>query len=448
MPSFTQELTDFVCRNSYEHLPENVRTQAKRCFIDWMGVAIAAAGSPTVKILGDLIRDLGGRKQASIIGSIYKTTVLNASLVNGAMAHVLDFDDTHYEALVHSSAFLVPAILAGGEWKRRNGREAITAFVTGYEAAVRVSFATGKGAHQLELGWHPTSTIGHIGSAICFGKLLRLNQQEMAAAIGIAATQAAGLRKVFGTMTKHFHPGKAAHDGVLASLLASRGFSAPLDILDGKDGFCQVFSKRFQGDKILDGLGKRFEILNNGFKPYPSCHQTHALINACLDISSKIESSSIKEVFCEVSPLALEVAGIRNPKDENEAKFSLYYCAARGLMGDVGSSKFVAEEIQQEVVQRLMSCIQIRRNPSFGIANARVEVKVDNGREMISTIDRLKGGPTNPMTDDEMDEKFLELAFPFFKEAGKAKNFLRELRRIEEFRNISSLMNLLNKLSS
>lgn len=445
MESITRKLAEYVAQSTYEDLPGEVITQAKRCFIDTLGVSLAGADSPTVKILIGLVKDLGGKRQASIIQSPLKTTVLNAGLVNGAMSHVLDFDDVHSEAILHTSGFLVPPALAGGEWKRRSGKEILSAFVMGFEAATRVSFAAGRGKHQLDLGWHPSSTIGRIGAAVCFGKLLRLDPHQMATAIGIAATQAGGLRRVFGTLTKHFHPGKAAHDGILAVLLASRGLSAPTDILEGSDGLCQVLSRQFDSNQILEGLGHRFEILNNSFKPYPACYQTHSVINACLEISKQlpISPSTVEEVVCEVNPIAIDVAAIQDPKDGNEAKFSLYYCAARGLMGDVSLSKFQPEEIRKDDVLQLMRKVQLKANPSLTIKNALVDVKMKNGKDLKSRVDHLKGGPSNAMTDDEMDEKFTGLALPVLKRKDKTKRVLHSLRTFETLKDINSLMSLL-----
>ncbi len=447
MGSITQQLAEYIVQSTYEDLPENVINQAKRCFIDTIGVILAGVDSPTAKIFSGLVRDLGGKSQASIIQSPVKTTVLNACLVNGAMSHVLDFDDVHSLAILHTSGFLVPPALAGGEWKKRNGKEIISAFVMGFEVATRVSFAAGKGRHQLDLGWHPSSTMGRIGAAVCFGKLLKLDPHQMATAIGIAATQAAGLRRVFGSLTKHFHPGKAAHDGVLAALLASQGLSAPTDILEGSDGLCQVLSRQFDGEQILDGLGQRFEILNNSFKPYPACYQTHSVINACLDISKQISISprEVEEVVCEINQIAIDVAAIKDPRDGNEAKFSLYYCAARGLMGDVSLNKFMPEEIGKEDAQQLMKRIQLRANPSFNIENALVEVKTKDGRVISSKIDSLKGGPSNPMTDDEIDAKFLGLALPVLKDKDKTKKVLYKFRNLETLKDVRHLMSLLTK---
>jgi 2-methylcitrate dehydratase PrpD len=447
MGSITEKLAEAVVEMSYESLPTEVVSEAKRCLIDWVGVTLWAADSPTARVISALVEELGGREQASIIPSGMKTTVLNASLVNGSVSHVLDFDDVHSEAIIHTSAVLAPAALAGGEWKKRGGKEVLSAFVAGFETATRVSFAAGKGPHQLDRGWHPTSTLGRIGAAVCFGKLLNLDPRQMAMALGIAATQAGGLRRVFGTMAKHFHAGKAAYDGILAALLAAKGLTAPVDILEGEDGLCQVLSGKFEEIQILDGWGERFEILRNSLKPYPACYQTHAVINACMDIYNehRLTASEVEEVVCEVNPIAPEVAGLEDPKTGSEAKFSLSYCAARGLMGDVSLGKFVPEEIGKEDVQRLMKRVQIKTNPSFNVENATVELKTRDGRKIGSRIYELKGGPSRPMADEELDTKFVDLASPVFKNDDKVRNALRTLRTLEGLEDVSQLLTCLTQ---
>jgi 2-methylcitrate dehydratase PrpD len=195
----------------------------------------------------------------------------------------------------------------------------------------------------------------------------------------------------------------------------------------------------------LEGLGHRFEILNNSFKPYPACYQTHSVINACLEISKQvpISPSMVEKIVCEVNPIAIDVAAIPNPQNGNEAKFSLYYCAARGLMGDVSMSKFRPEEIKKDDVQQLMKRVQLRGNPSLSIEHAWVDVKMKNGKDFQSRVDHLKGGPSYPMTDDEMDTKFLELALPVLKRKDKTKKALHLLRTFETLKSISRLMGLL-----
>ncbi|MFH1672070.1 MAG: MmgE/PrpD family protein [Pseudomonadota bacterium] len=446
MTSITEGLARYAFQCSFDDLPQEVVIQAKRCFTDTIGVMLAAAESPTVKILTALIQDLGGNQQASVVKGGGKTTVLNASLINGAMAHVLDFDDLHSGAITHTSAVLIPAVLSGGEWKERDGKEVICSFVAGFEVMTRISMAAGMGQHQLELGWHPTSTVGRFGAAVCFGKMLHASASQLAASMGIAATQSSGLIRVFGTMTKHLNAGKASHDGVFSALLAHRGFSAPADILEGEDGFCRVLSGKFDPKPITENLGQRFEIMNNSFKPYPSCRQTHPVVDACSEIYKKysFRPADIKEVICEVNPVAPQTAGIEDPHDANEAKFSLYYCAARALMGDVSMSSFRIQEIEDEEVRKLMKCIKIKTNPSFNIANACVEVKTASGQKAISKVNASKGSPENRMTDSELESKFLNLALPVIKDNRKTEDILHILNELEKEKNLSNLMRLLS----
>jgi 2-methylcitrate dehydratase PrpD len=441
--SLTSQLAEFVAKSSFKDLPDRVILEAKRCFIDWFGVALAASRSPTARILSDFVRDLGGQKQATIVGSTLRTTVPNAALVNGSIAHVLDFDDLHPGAITHTSAVLVPAALAGCEWKGRGGKEMITAFVSGFEATARVGFAVGGGDRQLARGWHPTSTLGRLGAAICFGKLIGLNSAQMATAMGIAGTQAAGLIKVFGTMAKHLNSGKAAHDGVLSALLAARGFTAPDDVLEGENGLCKVLTGHFDSGEVLRGLGQQYEILNNAFKSFPSCYQTHAVIDGCLEISGKLSSpvSEVQEIVCEVNPRALVTAAIEEPHNPNEAKFSLSYCAARGVMGDVSMQRFVKKEIEKEDVRELMKCVSIRANPSFtSMANARIQVKTKDGAILTSEVNALKGSPSKPMNENEMEQKFMSLVSPAFKSEKKAQNILQTLRKLETLKDVPRFM--------
>jgi 2-methylcitrate dehydratase PrpD len=443
MASLTSQLAEFVAGSSFKDLPDRVILEAKRCFIDWVGVALAASRSPTAKVLSGLVRDLGGQKQATVIGSALRTTAPYAALVNGSIAHVLDFDDLHAGAITHTSAVLVPATLAGGEWKGRGGKEMISAFVSGYEAVVRAGSALGGGNRQLQRGWHPTSTVGRIGAATCFGKLIRLNSAQMATAMGIAGAQSSGLKKVFGTMAKHLNSGKAAHDGVLSALLAARGFTAPDDILEGEDGLCKTLTGHFEPGEVLKGLGQEYEILNNAFKSFPSCYQTHAVIDGCLEISGKLSSpvSEVKEIVCEVNPTALKTAAIADPHNPNEAKFSLAYCAARGVMGNVSMQHFVKKEIEKEDVRALMKRVSLRVNPSFtGMANARVQVKTKDGATLTSEVDGLRGGPSKPMNEDEMDQKFMSLVSPALKSEKKAQNALEILRELETLKDVTRFM--------
>jgi 2-methylcitrate dehydratase PrpD len=185
--------------------------------------------------------------------------------------------------------------------------------------------------------------------------------------------------------------------------------------------------------------------MNNSFKPYPSCRQTHPVIDACYEIYKKysVRPDDIKEVICEVNPVAPETAGIKDPRNANEAKFSLYYCAARALMGEVSMHSFEIKEIEDEAVHKLRKRINIITNPSFNIANARVEVRTNSGQKAISEVDAPKGSPENLMTDSEIDSKFLSLAVPAIKNDTKTEDILGILKNLENEKNISNLMRML-----
>jgi 2-methylcitrate dehydratase PrpD len=197
-------LITYALNLSYEEIPDQVIAQAKRCFIDWVGAALGSYGEAVRSILMETIQELGGREQASIIGVPVKTSVYNAALVNGAMSHVLDYDDTHLAALLHPSVTVLPAVLAYGEWKGIDGKDFLLSYVIGVEFVTRISMAMG--ADHYDAGWHATATMGRFGAAAAISKLAGLKKKQFANALGLAGTQASGIRKVFGTMTKAFHP--------------------------------------------------------------------------------------------------------------------------------------------------------------------------------------------------------------------------------------------------
>ncbi len=227
----------------WEDIPESARAVARQCLLDYLGVAIAGAGEPLVRLLFDEMRDAGGAGQASVIGHAVVLPALSAALVNGAAAHALDYDDVNVAIPGHPSVAILPGLLALAELERASGRELGAAFVAGYETACRIGAALQPGHYNL--GFHATGTVGSIGAAAACARLLGLSAAATAAALGIAATQAAGLKAQFGTMCKPFHAGKAAQNGLLAARLAARGFASRADIVECAQGFAATHSADF-----------------------------------------------------------------------------------------------------------------------------------------------------------------------------------------------------------
>jgi 2-methylcitrate dehydratase PrpD len=256
----TEALIEFALGLDPKRLPEPVVEAATASVLDWKGTAIRGSREPLAEALDRVVSAAGGAPQATVLGRGKKTSALWASLNNGAQSHALDFDDTHVAGLIHGSAPVAPVVLALAEWLGRSGIDALAAFVAGFEVEARIGRAIG---HALaERGWRVTATLGTFGAAVAAGKLLGLDASTLTHAMGIAGSQAAGLEQSFGTMSKPFHQGKAAMNGLLAALLAREGFTGPTEILEGSGSFPQTFLGSADLSPALAGLGERFEVLD------------------------------------------------------------------------------------------------------------------------------------------------------------------------------------------
>jgi 2-methylcitrate dehydratase PrpD len=440
--NLTEILSNFVARSRFEDFSEGVIESAKKCLLDWIGVTIGGMNDPSVERIVGFVKEMGGRKQASVLGYGFKTTLLNAALINGTMSHVLDFDDAHSGSRSHPSAPLIPALLAISEYQQLKGKDFITAFVTGFEVSTRIGLSLGKTYY--ERGWHATSVLGRFGSAVGVGKLLRLNHKQVARTIGLAATQAGGLRRVFGTMGKPFHAGKASMDGLLSALLAFRGFDAPEDILDGTSGFLRLFSPEHDPGKITRGLGKDFQIEQISFKPYAACLLTHPAIDGLIGIREKhgLELDVVDRIDLDVSPLCLTVTDNKNPKNGLEGKFSLYFCSALALSeGKVPESQFIPEKLKDRRIRNLMKKISVSGDDSLKESEARIAIQLKDGTRLKSVVSAPKGDPKNPMSFDEIVEKFNDLTQSILSDRQRNK-IIHLVRNLEKMENPSTFLKL------
>lgn len=347
----TKKLSEFVASTGFNDLPAEVINEAKLCFLDWLSVALGGANDPMVDSLFDVVELMGGEEQATVLRRNLKTSILNATLLNGTISHVLDFDDTSVEFLGHPSVTLFPCLLAVAEWKGKSGKEFLNSFVLGYEVGCRVAIAAT--ANHYIAGWHGTSTIGHFSSSAGSARLLGLDAKQVAYALGTAGTQAAGIKAVFGTSCKPFHAGKAGFNGLLSALLAQRGFTSVENIVEGEKCFCDMFSTNSEPEKALEDLGGKWHIMGNKYKLHASCYGTHAPIETVLAIKHEynIDPDKIEKIDMKVSPVSLEVAGKERPTKALEGKFSIPYCVANALLrGDTGIMAFTDEKINNPEV--------------------------------------------------------------------------------------------------
>jgi len=362
----TESLARFALETSYRSFPKEVIHQGKRCFLDLIGVALGGAYQPLGKILVKTVKEFGGKPQATVLGHGLKTNVMNAALVNGAIAHALDFDDTHTGSLGHPSAPVIPAVLAVAEWKGLSGKSALEAYILGFEVETRIG--RGMGMKPYDRGWHATSIYGRFGAAVASGKLLGLSLEEMKQAMGLAGTQSAGLRLVFGTMAKPFHPGKSAFDGVLSAILAQRGFTCAPDIIEGKKGYVEALGDDSKLEPMVKNLGKKYEVLNNTFKPYAACLMTHPTIDAILEMRNKyrLKPEEVVSIDCQVAKFCLDAAGQSEPKTGLAGKFSTCYVAALALAeGAAGEDMFNDKKVVEPKLVALQKKVRAKVVPGY-----------------------------------------------------------------------------------
>ena len=433
-------LVDFALGLDTAALPPAVVEAAGRSITDWLGTAIRGAAEPLAGAIAAVVAATGGEAQATVLGRGTRTSALLAALANGAQSHALDFDDTHLPSIVHGAAPVAPVALALGEWRHAAGADMLAAFVAGFEIETRIGRVIGR--KLADRGWHVTGLLGHFGAATAAGKLLGLDHARLAQALGIAGTQAAGLEASFGTMSKPLHPGKAAMNGLLAALLAREGFTGPVAVLDAAEGLPGTFLGVSDMDRAAEGLGKRFEIVDNSTKFYAACHLTHATIDAGRAIRARLDlqPDAVESVRCHVNPLVLKVANQTAPRTGLEAKFSVAYCAATALVrGEAGEAQFAEDSVADARVARVMSRVTAEADPSIRVDAARMTLRLADGRVLEERIAAARGTPDNPLTRDEVEAKFQRLAGVVLP-ADRIARLSGMLRRLPELPDVAALV--------
>src|SRR6266446_834488 len=430
-------LVDFVLGLELGSLPDAVVAAAGLSFTDWVGAAIRGSTEPLAAALDAVVAASGGEPQATVLGRGRRTSALLAALANGAHGHALDFDDTHLASIVHGSAPVAPVVLAIAEWHRRPGAAALEAFVAGFEVETRIGRVIGP--MLADRGWHVTAVLGHFGAVVAAGKLLGLTAPQLGRALGIAGTQAAGLEQSLGTMCKPLHPGKAAMNGLLAAQLAREGFTGPAGILDARPGLPGTFLGVTDLSPALDDLGTRFEILDNSTKLYAACHLLHATIDAGRAIRARSAPApeAIATVECHVHPLAVKVAAIAEPRTGLEAKFSVAYCAALALTGGEAAESEFATTPDPALVE-LAGRIRPVADLALGIPEARMRVRLRDGRVLDEVVRAARGTPGHPVSRPEVEEKFRRLAGVVLP-AGQVGRLLETLRHLPALADVGAL---------
>ena len=406
----TLTLARYLVDSRWEDIPQRVRHEACRALLNWLGCAVGSCRHEAVERALAAVKHFCGPPQAAILGRAERVDILHAALLNGISSHVLDFDDTHARA-IHPSAPVLPALLAFAEWRKVSGAQLAHAFVLGVEAEERVGLSVFP--EHYEAGWHITGTAGVFGAAAGAGKLLGLDEQRMAWALGIAATQSAGLQEMFGTDCKSLHPGSAAKSGLTAALLAASGFTSSERAIEAPRGFARVLSTKFDPAVITEGLGSRYELTSNMYKPYACGLVVHAAIDGCIELTREngLAPDSIEAVELTVGPLVRKLTGNPAPLTGLEGKFSVYHAAAAAIVhGAAGEAQFSDACVRDPRVVAVRNRVTTREDPAIGRTEARVTIRTRDGRSFDRHVEHALGTLARPMSDADLEAKFRDLA--------------------------------------
>ena len=405
----TSALARFLSGTRYEDLPPAAVHEAKRALLDWVGCALAGSAHPTVSVLLATFEELGSLPVATVLGrGGRKLSLLDAPVANGQMGHVLDFDDTHLGGVIlHTSTATLPALFALGESRKSSGRDVIVALAAAFEAGIRVGQAAT--SHHLG-GWHLTGTLGTIAAAAGSARLVGLDEKQTTYALGIACTQAAGMQQNRGSDCKSLHAGKSAYHGVLASMLASKGFNSSEEILEGSLGFTRIFSSTQHNAAITAGLGRTWQITGNGYKPYACGVVLHPLIDAMIEVSRKTNqpASGVERIEVRVHPDVIRITGVDTPESGLMSKFSANHAAAVAYIDRAaGVVQFTDARSRDAEVQALRKVIRIAPDPSYRLDQASTSVRTRSGVSHEAQIAHATGTVGNPMSDQALGAKFL-----------------------------------------
>jgi 2-methylcitrate dehydratase PrpD len=409
----TQALARYVATAKAESLPAPVRKEAARAFVNWTGCAIGGSHHETLDLALAALAPFSGPPTASVLGRSERLDPLHAALMNGISSHVFDFDDTHLRTVIHPAGPVASALLAFAEYRPVSGLDFVNAFVLGVEVECRIGNAVFP--EHYDVGWHITGTTGVFGAAAAIGRVLGLDERRMSWALGLAATQPVGLREMFGTMTKSFHPGRAAQNGLTAALLAERGFTSSEHALEAKRGWANVLSVARNYDFITQGLGERYELLVDTYKPFACGIVIHPTIDGCIQLRNAegLTAERIRSVKLRVHPLVLELTGKVVPKTGLEGKFSVYHAAAVALLeGAGGEPQFSDRAVNDPAVVALRERVSAEIDPGIAADEAYVTIALSDGRILEMHVEHAIGSLARPMTDAGLDAKFRDLADP------------------------------------
>src|SRR5438094_6642342 len=439
-------IAEFVVKTRLDDCPRDAIASVRRAALDSIGVMLAGSTEPIARIVREVARAEGGTPLCTVVGASLRTSPTWAALANGAAGHAHDFDDTSFALLGHPSVPLLAAALAAAEAETADGAAVTLAYLIGFE--VDAALGSAINPDHYTRGWHATATIGTIGCAAAAARLLGLDLGQVRHALGLAASLASGLKENFGSMTKPYHAGHAARNGLLAAQLAREGMTASATALEGKQGYAAAFGGAHGLDQALESLGRTWHLLSSGIavKPYPSCALTHSAIDALIDLRTehRLSAGNVAGVQVGVNRVVPDVLAHSRPTTALERKFSMQYCAAAALAeGRVDFGSFTDGEVVNRETRALMERVAMVVDPGLPQgaeqhAWSRVTVRLRDGRTLSTAARGARGHPDAPLSDAALREKFRACASTVLS-ADEAAGLAEQLSHLEDIPDVRAL---------
>ncbi len=458
--SATQRVVDFICDTPAGEIPAEAREMGRRALLDTIGVTLAGVQEPCAQISRGLVDAEGGNGLATVLGTSLRTSLSGAALANGTAGHALDYDDVGGHMGGHPSIPLAPALLAAAESIGASGADVLTAFVIAFEVECKVGRALGR-SHYAR-GFHQTSTLGPLGAAAACARLWSLDTEQTAHALGIASSLSGGLRQNFGSMTKPLQAGNAARGGMMAAMLAQRGFTGSSEILDGPIGFVHVFAPAEDSNiELLDDFGAPWEVLDPGIsvKKYPCCFVTHRAADVTLSLAEQhsLTLDQLDHAEVHVPAGSLGPGGSigplihHRPRTGLEGKFSMEYVVTASIVDRrLKFANFEDDQVArpevQAFIERFKTVADSESHPaavyeSDDVSNPDyhvVELHAKDGRVLAGSVAQPRGGPLAPLSWDELHEKYFDCAERAL-EAEEIERSARMIRGLDELADVRDL---------
>ena len=448
----TRRLARFYSELDYEHLPPEVVDLAKYFCLDYLAVAIRGSITPSASTMVNALGRLNSAPVAPVAGTAHRLSPEYAALANGTAAHSLEMDDVNNEASIHPGVPTFPAAFACAHMVPVNGASLLAAIVAGYDFTIRLGYALDPQSHYAR-GFHPTGTCGTFGAALVSSRLLGLDADATASAMGIAGSQAAGSLEFLagGAWTKRMHPGWAAHSGIIAATLAGQGFIGPDTILEGIHGTLSGYSDNAEASRLTDSLGEQFYITRAAIKPHSCCRYNQGPIDCMLAIRTdhNLQPEEIEGVRVGMLSAGFPIVSDppdykQNPTSVVDAQFSAPFAlAVAAVCGRASLEEYTDEVIARDDVRGIMARVKSVRDPGLDAVYPKqwpawVEVDTIDGRTLRSDVQYPLGEPENPLSWEQLEDKFRLITSPLLS-TSRQNEIVTAVRSLEEMEDVREL---------